>query len=106
MLDNKIRAERTEYHAELDPLQVQVKVLCDRYEPEIKALVDQRKTFVEQGKPPAMQQLDAQEDAELAGLETGEKDELAKVKQRFVDARKAVQKKFDERRKELRGDKK
>lgn len=100
-LDQKIKAMREELHSQLDPLEAQVKSLHEKYDPQIKDLVDQRRTLAEQGKPPAIQQLDSQEEAELASLADREKAEIEKVKQSYEDQRKDVQRKYEEQRKAL-----
>jgi hypothetical protein len=99
-LDSKIKQLRQEFHAELDPLQTQVKSVRDKYEPQIKTLEDQRKTLAEESKLPKIQELDRQEDADLAALADREKTEVDKVKARYADERKAIQQKYDEQRKD------
>jgi len=99
-LDAKIKQLRQEFRAELDPLQAQVKAVRDKYEPQIKSLEDQRKTLAEESKLPKIQQLDREEDADLAALAEREKTEVEKVKTRFADERKEIQQRYDEQRKE------
>jgi len=99
-LDAKIKQLRQEFHAELDPLQAQVKTVRDKYEPQIKSLEDQRKTLAEETKLPKIQELDRQEEADLAALADREKAEVEKVKTRYADERKAILQKYDEQRKE------
>jgi len=101
-IDAKLKALRAEFHGQLDPLQAQIKALKDKYDPQIQSLEDQKKTLVEQGKPPAIQQLDQQEDAELKALADREKDEIAKVKQRYVEEKQRIQQTYEQRRKAAR----
>jgi Skp family chaperone for outer membrane proteins len=101
-IDTRLKALRAEFHGQLDPLQAQIKALKDKYDPQIQSLEDQRKTLVEQGKPPAIQQLDQQEDADLKALAEREKDELEKVKQRYVAEKQRLQQTYDEQRKAAR----
>ena len=102
-LDDRIKALREEFHSQLDPLQAQVKALHDKYDPQLKDLEQQRRTLVEQAKPPEIQQLDQQEDTDLAALADREKAEIDKLKQRFTDERKELQQRYAERRKEAGG---
>ena len=104
-LDDQIKSLRADFHAQLDPLEAQVRGLKEKFEPQIKALEEQKKTLVEQGKSPAMRDLDAQEDSELAALADREKAEVEKVHQRFSDERKDIRQRFQQRRKELQGTK-
>ncbi len=105
-LGDRIKALRDEFHSQLDPLQAQVKALHDKYDPQIKDLEEQRKTLVEQAKPPEIQQLDQQEDADLAALADRERAEIDKVRERYTDERKDLQQKYAERRKEAEGGRK
>jgi hypothetical protein len=99
-LDAKIKQLRQEFRAEVDPLQAQVKAVRDKYEPQIKSLEDQRKALAEESKLPKIQQIDREEDADLAALADREKAEVEKVKARFAEERKTIQQRYDEERKE------
>lgn len=101
-LQGQIKSLRDELHSQLDPLQSQIRALHEKYDPQIQGLEDQKKTLVEQGKPAAIQQLDRQEDAELAALVEREKTEVEKVHQQTATERKEIQEKYDARRKEAR----
>ena len=102
-LDHRIKALREDLRSQLDPLEAQVKGLHEKYDAQIKDLVQQRKTLVEQGKPSAIQQLDVQEDGELATLADREKAEIEKVKESFAEQRKEVQRRYDDQRKGIAG---
>src|SRR5947207_1073651 len=65
-LQDKLKAMREQFRGELDPLQAQIKTLRDKYEPQITQMQEQIKGIVEQGKSPEVQQLDREEDQELA----------------------------------------
>jgi len=99
-LDAKIKALRDEYHGKLDPLESQVKALRDQYDPQIAELQTQRKTVAEARKPPAIQDLDRREEADLLALGAKEKDELVSVRTKYLTERKAVEQKYDDQRKE------
>jgi len=99
-LDAKIKTLRTEYHTQLDPLEQQIKTLKERYEPQLADLESQKKALAEARKPAGIQDLDRQEDAELATLATKEKDELDKVRAQYQVDRKAIEQKYADERKE------
>jgi hypothetical protein len=99
-LGRQLKALREEFHGKLDPLQAQVKALKDDYEPRIKVLEAQRHDLVEAGKPQAIQQLDRQEDGELAALADKEKSEHERVRQQYAQERKDVQARFAKLRSE------
>jgi len=101
-LDGKIKALRDEFHSAIDPLQGQLKALRDKYEPQIKTLEEQRKALIEQTKSRRIQELDQQEDAELAALAEREKDEAGKLKARFAEERNVIQARYQALRKESR----
>ena len=92
-LDTQLASVRKEFHSQLDPLQAQIKTLKEKYDPQITSLEQRRKELVEQGKPIAIQQLDQQEEAEIAALAEREKNEIDQVKQRYADQRKEIHQK-------------
>ena len=99
-LQQQLQSMRQQFHSELDPLQAQLKALRDKFDPQLQQLQTQIKDLVESGKSPEIQQLDKEEDQELANLADREKAEIDKVKERFADEKKQIQEKFDQRRKE------
>ena len=103
-LDERIRQLRQEFHSQLDPLEAQIVTLRAKYDPQIQSLEDQRKALVEQNKPGAIQELDRQEAAELASLAEQEKSDLEKTRQHYADARKELKLRYDEKRKQVMGD--
>jgi hypothetical protein len=99
-LDNQLTALRKDLHSQIDPLEAQIKTLRDKYDPQILSVEQRRKDLVEQGKPAAIQELDRQEDGELAALAEKEKSDLEQVKQRYADQRKGIRQHYDELRRQ------
>jgi hypothetical protein len=104
-LDTQIKSLRDSYHQQLDPLEAQIKGLHEKFDPQIQSLVDQRKDVVESGKPDNIRALDEQESSELAALADKEKADVDKVRADYGAQRKAIQQKYDDQRKALRGGK-
>jgi hypothetical protein len=101
-LQTQIQSLRAELHQQLDPLQSQVKALHDKYDPQIASLEEQRRTLVEQGKPQAIQDLDKQEESELAALGEREKADIAKLRAQYADQRKAIEESYKAKRGEAK----
>lgn len=97
-ITHRLQALRQEFHGQLDPLQAQVKALHDKYDPQIKDLEDQRHDLAEKGKSQPVQDLDAQEEKDLAALADQERSDLEKVRQGYTDKRKAMQADYAARR--------
>jgi len=100
-INDQLKTLRDQYHAQLDPLEAQIKSLRDQFDPKIKALEEQKKTLVEQGKPQAIQDLDRQEESDLAALADREKTDITGVRQKYSEERTQITQKYDAQRKEL-----
>jgi len=101
-LQTQIQSMRAELHQQLDPLQTQIKTLHDKYDSQISSLEDQRKTLIESGKPAAIQDLDKQEESELAALSERETSDIEKVKSQYADQRKEIQENYRVKRGETK----
>lgn len=101
-LQTQIQSMKNDLHSQLDPLNAQIKALHDKYDSQIASLEQQRKDLVEQGKPSAIQALDAQEEADLAALSDREKTDVDKLRASYSDQRKTIQESYRVKRGELK----
>jgi len=105
-LGEKIRSLREQFQSQTAPLEAQIKSLREKFEADLAPLEAQRKALVEEGESSGLKSLMVDEAAQLAALSAREKEEIAKIHERYAVERKSIQEGFQRRRHELETEKK
>ncbi len=105
-LVEKIRALREQFQSQTAPLEAQIKSLREKFDAELASLEAQRKALVEQGESSGLKSLMDEEAAQMAALAAREKEEIEKIRERYVVERKNLQESVQRRRRELETEKK